>query len=224
MSLFNPAPIIRQVQIRDRKPCIVVDDFVRDPDALVQYASNQLARFSTPTQNAFPGMELRMPDEFSTALNEFFVQHIRKLLDVRRSMSMYSRLSMITLQPDQLAPNQRVCHQDHLPDHPQLFYAACVLYLFKNKEIGGTSFFSPRTGQAESGTAPPTEQSSGYITTSTSEFELLGTIPAAWNRAIFYDGTIFHSGHVTDPSLLDPDPTRGRLTMNGFFTCKRAGG
>lgn len=222
MSLFNSAPKIRQVQIRGRKPCIVVDDFLKDPEALVKYASQHIENFSNPNINAFPGIELRMPDEFSALLNDFFILHIRKLLDVRRSLSMYSRLSMITLQPEELAPNQRVCHQDYLPDNPQFFYAACVLYLFKNQSMGGTSFFVAKNKRAETA-MEPSEPSTGYITTTTADFELLGTIPALWNRAIFYDGTIFHSGHITDPSLLHPDPTQGRLTMNGFFTCKSAG-
>jgi hypothetical protein len=38
---------------------------------------------------------------------------------------------------------------------------------------------------------------------------------------IFYSGTVFHSGHITAPERLCDDPRRGRLTLNGFFTCRR---
>ena len=63
-----------------------------------------------------------------------------------------------------------------------------------------------------------------YITESSDHFELIRTIPARWNRVIFYDSGIFHSGHITNPELLKADPAAGRLTLNGFFTCQKAAG
>jgi len=47
-------------------------------------------------------------------------------------------------------------------------------------------------------------------------------VPARWNRMIFYAGTIFHSGEIAHPQLLTDDPRTGRLTLNGFFTCRRS--
>ena len=59
------------------------------------------------------------------------------------------------------------------------------------------------------------------MTASNAYFERIATVPAAWNRLIFYDGGLFHSAHIEQPALLASDPTRGRLTLNGFFTCRR---
>jgi hypothetical protein len=39
---------------------------------------------------------------------------------------------------------------------------------------------------------------------------------------IFYDGSIFHSAHIAAPQLLSDDPLQGRLTLNGFLTCRRS--
>ena len=36
---------------------------------------------------------------------------------------------------------------------------------------------------------------------------------------VFYDGRLFHSGDIGDARALDDDPLRGRLTLNGFYTC-----
>jgi len=47
------------------------------------------------------------------------------------------------------------------------------------------------------------------------------SIPAKWNRLIFYDGGVLHSGDITAPQKLSNDPVAGRLTLNGFFTCRR---
>jgi hypothetical protein len=38
---------------------------------------------------------------------------------------------------------------------------------------------------------------------------------------VFYDGNLFHSSHILAPELLSDDPARGRLTLNGFFICRR---
>ena len=61
----------------------------------------------------------------------------------------------------------------------------------------------------------------GYMTGSNAYFERVAKINAAWNRAIFYDGSLFHGPDVDQPSLLSDDVLRGRLTLNGFFGCKR---
>jgi len=52
-------------------------------------------------------------------------------------------------------------------------------------------------------------------------FGRIGSISAKWNRLIFYDGRVLHSGDITAPDLLSKDPVAGRLTLNGFFTCRR---
>jgi hypothetical protein len=61
----------------------------------------------------------------------------------------------------------------------------------------------------------------GYLTASNADFEQVCTIPARFNRAIFYDGEIFHAAQIGSPALLDADPARGRLTMNGFFRFRK---
>jgi hypothetical protein len=44
---------------------------------------------------------------------------------------------------------------------------------------------------------------------------------AKWNRLIFYDGAMLHSGDIRRPEKLSADPRAGRLTLNGFFTSRR---
>lgn len=216
MILFNPNPKIMLVDLPGCKPCVVIDNFLHNPHALVELAGTERGKFSTPARNAYPGIEYEMPEDFSARLNDFFILNIRRHLAARRTVSMYSRLSMITLQPHELAENQRICHQDQLSDNPQHCVVASVLYLFNNPALGGTSFYRPRVETS----APPGAPQQSYITESNAEFELFCTIPPLWNRVIFYDGTIFHSAHITKPELLSSNPQQGRLTLNGFFTCR----
>jgi hypothetical protein len=49
----------------------------------------------------------------------------------------------------------------------------------------------------------------------------LATVPARYNRIVFYEGTLFHSGEIARPDLLTRDPRSGRLSLNGFFNCRR---
>ncbi|HEU0307204.1 MAG TPA: DUF6445 family protein, partial [Lysobacter sp.] len=61
----------------------------------------------------------------------------------------------------------------------------------------------------------------GYMTASNARFEKLLAVKPRWNRLIFYSGMVFHTADITQPERLGADPRTGRLTLNGFFTCRR---
>lgn len=231
--MFNPRPRIEALRIDATRTAWVVDDVLADPRGWVDIAREHAARFEAAPFNAYPGLEWRMGPEVDAPLREFFLQHVRGPMGFRRTVSMYSRLSLATLQPHELRPLQRICHRDRLGAEAGQGVAACVLYLFDNPALGGTSFYAPRkpalqidadirrwntlSDEAftqETGAAP------AYLTDSNAHFELLATVPAAFNRAVFYDGGQFHSSHITRPELLSADPAVGRLTLNGFFLCR----
>lgn len=233
--MFHPQPRIEAVSIGGRQTCWVIDDALRDPDALLAHAVAQRDAFAETAHNAYPGPELRMPDAFSAQLDAFFAAHVRRLLGARRTERMYSRLALTTTPPERLAPSQSICHVDRLAVDPHQCVIASVLYLFRDPALGGTSFYAPKqppetivplvldAGKLD---APAFEAKyglrTGYMTASNAFFEKVATVPARWNRMIFYAGTIFHSGEIAHPQLLTDDPRTGRLTLNGFFTCRRS--
>jgi len=105
-----------------------------------------------------------------------------------------------------------------------------VLYLFKDERFGGTSFFKPTMPMDEitalmqelrrrevAGEAPPLDVPSTYAIGSSRYFEKVLTIAPRYNRAIFYNGRLFHSGDLHAPGLMVNDPLTGRLTANAFF-------
>ena len=233
--MFNPRPRIERLPLAPGRDVWVVDDVLLDPLALRDRALRERDLFVASPHNAYPGLEWHMGSDVCEPLSEFFLLHLRQRLGARRTLSMYSRLSIATLQPPQLSPLQRLCHRDRFGTGPDEMVAACTLYLFDAPALGGTGFYAPRRPiddinadirrwatmdgaafTAEIGAAP------GYLTHSNAHFELLGTVPAAFNRAVFYDGGAFHSSHITAPGLLSADPARGRLTLNGFFVCRRS--
>jgi len=231
--MFNPRPRIEALRIDATRTAWVIDDVLTDPRGWVEIAGEHAASFDAAPFNAYPGLEWRMGPEVDAPLAEFFMQHLRSRLGHRRTVSMYSRLSLATLQAHQLRPLQRICHRDRLGAEAGQGVAACVLYLFDNPALGGTSFYAPRrpieqidadirrwNTLSDDAFAQETGALSAYLTISTAHFELLATVPAAFNRAVFYDGGQFHSSHITQPELLSADPQRGRLTLNGFFLCR----
>lgn len=232
--MFNPNPRIRTVPIHGRHVCHVIDDALRDPDALVAYAAMHAGDFVEAGHNAYPGPELRMPDGFSAQLDAFFTAHLRRLFDVRRTDRMYSRLAITATPPEQLSPSQSICHIDRLSVEPRHRIVASVLYLFRDERLGGTGFYAPKhppetimplivdAGQMDAD-AFRTRYGidTGYMTASNAWFEKLQAVPARYNRMIFYEGTVFHSGEIAHPELLSRDPRAGRLSLNGFFTCRR---
>jgi len=229
---FNPNPRIERVPIVNGQWCYVIDEALLDPDRLVRFAAEQRAEFHIVDYNAYPGLLLPTPGEISDKLNAFFVDHLRKLFDARRVLHMHSRLAMVTLPPEQLRPYQRICHSDTMSPDPQHSLQASVLYLFRDESLGGTSFYVAKSAQvrqlfSDAADMPNAEfmrrydLQPGYLCESNRYFERVASVPAKWNRLIFYDGGLLHSGDIRVPERMSPDPGEGRLTLNGFFTSRR---
>jgi hypothetical protein len=234
IAVFNPRPQIEQVRLSDASSCFVIDDALLEPERLVEFAVAQRDTFRPVDFNAYPGTYLLVPGDVAEALSEFFRQHLRRLFDARRTVQMHCRLSMVTLPPHALRPYQTICHNDGQNIVTQQSLQASVLYLFTDESLGGTSFYQPARSAQETAylfhdastlSAPAFTQKygieQGYICESNSYFTHVGRIPAKWNRLIFYDGSLLHSGDIFAPEKLSTNPRAGRLTFNGFFTSRR---
>lgn len=233
-ALFNPQPHIERVHFSDGQFCLVVDDALLQPELLRRHAVAHGEQFVHAPFNAYPGVEFPISADISAQLDEFFMRHIRALLGGRRTLRMNCRMAMTTMPPDELGARQWICHRDSAWVAPQHRIAASVLYLFENAGLGGTSFYAPKLPAREidllvhdSSTASNEAFASkyrvtqGYMAGTNDYFQHIGSVPAKWNRMIFYDGRIFHSADIDSPQALSADPMTGRLTLNGFFTCSR---
>lgn len=232
--LFNPAARLSLVPIGPGAHCVVLDDVLAQPEAVARWAARQ--PFAEPEGYPYPGVVAPAPAAMSALLTDHFGRHARSLLGGRRTLDGVLRASLVTVPPHALQPRQWLCHRDRVADDPAAWlFAASVLYLFRDPALGGTSFYRPRRPAPEIDRLLADSQlldaaafsarhglQPGYMAGSNASFELVARVPAAWNRAIFYDGGIFHSADVPHPQALSRDPARGRLTLNGFYTCRRA--
>ena len=231
---FNPQPRVSAIPIAPGEFCFLVDEALANPQGLIDWAAAQEFR---PAQGyPYPGVTIDAPAAVSTLIGDYFAAHARGRLGGRRTLSTTVRLSLVTLAPRELRPVQWQCHRDRLEPVPgDLRLAAMVAYLFRDPALGGTSFYrslqseeetmrmivdAGRMSGAEFGARYGVE--AGYLNGSNRYFERLVQVPAAWNRMLFYNGDLFHSGDVVSPAPDAADPRRGRLTLNGFFTCRRA--
>jgi hypothetical protein len=230
---FNPSPRISAVPIAPGEFCIVIDEALANPEGLIDWATSQ--RFAAP-DFAYPGLLVDAPPSVSTMVGDYFAQYLRSRLGGRRTLSTRVRLSLVTLSPQELRPPQWQCHRDRLGPLPGgLRIAAMITYLFRDAALGGTSFYRSLQNDQETermiddaGGLEAREFSArygleaGYLNGSNRYFERVAQIPAAWNRMLFYNSDVFHSGDIPHPERLSAEPRRGRLTLNGFFTCRRA--
>jgi hypothetical protein len=232
--MFNPDAQVTTMRFADRDVCHVVDDALLDPDGLVRFAGERRDHFRPLEQKGYPGICLPAAPELTRALDLLFTLHLRRRFDARRTLKMHCRLSLVTTPLPELLPYQWLCHRDGVALAPRESIQASVLYLFRDESLGGTSFYVPARPAEEiavlfsdSKSLAPQEFvrrhriEPGYMRGSNHYFTCIGTVPAKWNRLIFYDGAMFHSGHIEAPEKLNVDPLQGRLTLNGFFTSRR---
>ena len=230
---LRPAPRIERLELFDGHLALCIDEALLDPQRLVDWAAQQV--FEPAAANAYPGLLGPAPETLMSELNSLFDERIRSALGGRRTISAYARLGLVSLRPAELRPAQWLCHRDPLALDPRdALMAAALLYLFPDPSLGGTRFYRPKVDEAtltnliaDMGRLSPEafaerhQVEPGYIAGDNRYFEWVAELPAVWNRLVFYDGGLFHSGHLPQPERLSADPRRGRLTLNAFFACRR---
>lgn len=231
----NPSATVRREEIADGDYCAIIDDVLTDPKALVDLAAANARSFVSPGIG-YPGLQLPVSQAAMGDLHRLIKMRMSKIFPFHRvGLKIRAFLSMVTLNPEELWPLQRICHIDPNPDPGCGKYAA-VIYLFDRPELGGTSFFrwrdqdlvweaadmmreNPEKGiEFLRNTFATFRETPRYMTDSNEIAERVCTMPARFNRMIFYSGDIPHSGAIERPELLSSDFRAGRLTLNLFVS------
>ena len=232
---INPNLEIQAARITDQHSCVVIDDFLLNPEQAVDYACEQQDEFIM-LERAYPGLVLPVDNALLGALNHFIQKEMSRLFPFcRGGIDFHSQFSLATLQPEEFTWVQQLCHSDPRLQPGRANYAA-LLYLYENPEMGGTGFYrwkdpefwqeltvlqrdDPNAGlevlqeKFRMFREPPC-----YMTESNEAAELLDQVPARFNRFVFYSGDLPHSAYISRPDLLSGDPARGRLTLNCFVS------
>jgi hypothetical protein len=226
---INEQAVFTVVPLTDGEVCLVVDDVLEAPEALVQFAVARSAEFAGDSGDAYPGLQLPLDTSFYQPLLEKFRRDWRHPLKMGRPVTDHAaRLSLVTLAPEALKPLQKAPHIDGPLRKPNAVVAG-VLYLFKDERLGGTAFYRERYHPRVDGSVEQWHGRrhryfagcAGYLVDDNDYFTKVAEVTPRYNRLILYPGHVFHSGVIRHPELLCADPLHGRLTLNLFIGCIR---
>jgi hypothetical protein len=220
----NPAANVEKIAHQDPEICVyVVDDFMENPQELVDYAKSK-AYFGKvgADRTAYPGIRDRLPSNYERALAEV----MERVFPECRPIISRCMLSLTTLDAGQLHAAQKIPHVDTASDDQY----ASVHYLCDQRH-GGTALYRylPRnTIRIRSGDGAVVqemiqavhdhpEEHQGYLIGNTQFYKQELVVEAKFNRLVIYPGNLLHCALLTSPESLNPDASRGRLTVASFF-------
>lgn len=228
ISLNPNMSMALQLTGKEQLPVLVIDNFLQDPESLVEHASQQAFELSSPF---YPGPRTIAPKKFQLLLMSTLQQHAPQIFALTGTKLHLAlcHYSLVTTPPDQLKLLQRIPHFDSIETNA----LASVFYLFK-QDFGGTSFYRHnKTGfeyidadrqipyyqslENENGTNNIPQQ--GYINGNTALFERIGEQEGIFNRLIVYRRNALHSGSIPTDFNFSPNPKEGRLTISSFIDC-----
>lgn len=199
--------------IQGRIPALVIDNFFAHAKELRAAALKLAFR---PVPGTYPGRQAHAPrgDEElqhfqSSALatvREEYLPVLNAYLETPVQVSQIrSDFAVVDVHPSDLTEDQRAPHADPVP-----IFGLVYLSL---PPRGGTLFFEEVIGTDDPGLAE------GYFTQGNQRWKLTGRIEGAFNRAVFYPGTLYHSGDISGKWIESDERYRyPRLTLRMLFS------
>jgi hypothetical protein len=213
---------------REQQPIILVENFLADPEQLVDYAVAQES--ARRVKGMYPGLRVDTPRAYMALIQASLGEIIYHTFQMgpQDVAEVESYLSIVTTPPEQLHPFQRIPHFDGTNPKDIAF-----LHYLCDERHGGTSFYRHRSSGNEyvnqaryeryiktlnaevlaSGLTEPAQ----YMNGDTPLFERIASVAASFNRLIIYRGTSLHSGDISGDYGFDASSRTGRLTITSFL-------
>jgi len=209
----------------ERQPILTVAGTLADPEAVIAIAARHRFGVHGPY---YPGLRAPVSEAIAMPLVTPLLAALERAFDLFRPPRYRECfLSVVTQAPEQLAPIQRLPHFDGV-ERERL---AVLLYLDRG-ERGGTGFYRQRgTGfesvdaerldtyraALESDVARHGLPGAAYIAGDTAIFARTHLVEGAFNTMAIYRGNTLHCAALATDFVPDPDPAKGRLTLNLFL-------
>ena len=223
--ILNPTASVEKIHHEDPEIAVyVVDDFLANPEALLDYARTK-AYFGKvgADRTAYPGVRDRLPSAYERAL----AQVIELVLGDSKPTIYRCMLSLTTLNEEQLHAAQKIPHVDAVNNEQ---YAA-VHYLC-DAPHGGTAIYRylPRNmvrirnsdrhviNEMIQTAHDHPEEHDGYLKGNTRFYRQELVVEAKFNRLVLYPGNLLHCALLTHQASLSADVAAGRLSVASFFT------
>ena len=208
-------------------PVLVIDNFVADPQALVDHAAC-LAPFPSAERTFYPGVRAPVPMPFVQGAHAYLDAALRAAFGLgdQTVVSGGWDFSLVTRPAADLTLRQRMPHIDST--HPGNL--ALLLYLAAGDQ-GGTGLYRHRSTGYEAITEERFDryeaslkadvahhgEPRGFICGDSAIFERIADFEAVFNRLLVYRSQNLHSASLAPGFVGSPDPRKGRLTLNLFL-------
>lgn len=209
----------------EQEPVLVVDDFARDPEKLIEEAAGLSYR---PIGPNYPGVRAPVSAAFLAALRQSMGELIHNVFGATDALdAMEAYFSIVTTSPSQLRLLQRLPHFDGVgPER------IAMLHHLGRAERGGTAFFRHRASGFETVSAerlPVYNRAVNaelvrlglprprYMGEDDPIWERIALYPARFNRLLVYRGCALHSADIPDDLPLPADVRTGRFSINTFL-------
>lgn len=227
----NQNPHITKVQLADDDNfIIIIDDLLVNPEEVINFASHT-AYFEPVGSDGtyYPGVRDNMPAPYGRSLREVLLPIISEYYygGVERAcVDLVCKLSVVTLQPDQLMAEQKIPHIDSSDEN-----AYAMVHYFCDESHGGTSLYRYKpTGEVKitndpintmkSMTAAAKEsfdEHDAYLNGDTSLFERVGCVSAKFNRLVLYKSNLLHCADIESERSCQQNVLAGRLSVASFI-------
>lgn len=202
----NPDCTINKICVKNEPYFVlVIDDFLLRPDEVLHFAEH--SAYFNPDGSYYPGERDLMPPLYGKELLNLLTPVISaEYFSGARlnAVKPLTKLSKVTLMPDQLRVNQRIPHVD---SHSENMFAT-VHYLCQSQH-GGTSLYrhkpsgkikitenSPAFMKTIAEEAQSRADHKGYLNGDTSLFERVATVEAKFNRLTLFKGNLLHCADI----------------------------
>jgi len=207
-------------------PVLIVDD-IGESVANILSVATALGPFPPATNNC-PGVRrILSPDDRSawrylTALLECASPYLAGAFNLDRFDLVEASFSMVSMQPAQLKPAQRIPHFDSV----EADFFAIIHYV---SACAGTAFYRHVRTSVETVNFHNVDHlvsqlrkdaefsSEQYFSDSDGRFEKIGMVDGIPGGLVAYPGRLLHSGIIPVDQELSVIPSKGRLTTNIFI-------
>lgn len=227
MFTYNPQAKVSVLRIgQEQSPLVLIDDFVSDPQQLIEYAQNE-ERFHQGANDFYPGVRKNLPPSYAELVQWWLETYLAKIVHLPASLQASVKLCALSVanqDPLTLLPIQRIPHFDTCNNSQW-----AMVHFLCDENFGGTGFFRHNSSGFEC-ISPERQQRylrllnddasnvglpvPGYLQGSNGLFAMTHEVAAKFNRAILYPSNLLHCGLIE--KWQSHHPSDGRLTANIF--------
>ncbi|MCM8557986.1 DUF6445 family protein [Sphingomicrobium sediminis] len=223
----KPTPQVQVYRLgKDQEPLVIVDNFTGQAEALRKAGEGLDYQRVGP---AYPGVRAPAPEGYLHAQRPILMKILQEIFGVRERVDLKgSMYSLVTDNPDDLGPLQRVPHYDSAQGEMM-----AAMHYLGGPEDGGTAFYRHNATGFEAIT-PEREPiyneamqreadkfgmpEARYFHGDNDRYTMIAQVQSVPDRFALYRGRLLHSGIIPDDAKLSDDPAKGRLTLNSFMT------